>query len=152
MFGIRWFVIGSLALISGGTALADDTSKSGGWYVIVDEEGNAVVPEQVDLSTDTVTGWYAVVDERGNAYVPELVGAPDGDTDLAGTPEQVCCAIVGVQGRAYVPELVGAPGSSSADVQPEAPDFALTANGRSIALIESKEAPIEFGLAPHHPF
>jgi hypothetical protein len=75
----------------GESAVVAETDE--GWYVIVDEQGNAVVPEQNGngaVETARTTGSYAIVGEGGQSYVPERVGdgAPDGPILVGSGPER----------------------------------------------------------------
>jgi hypothetical protein len=69
-------VVSALAGLAAGP-LATAAASDGGWYVVVDEQGNAVVPEWKGIAPAgqaAASVGYAIVGEDGAAYVPEQVG------------------------------------------------------------------------------
>jgi hypothetical protein len=93
---------GTLAGLAAGPTVAAESSDADGWYVVVDEHGNAVVPEWNGTVPAGVTAepvGYVIVGEGGVAYVPEMVD--DGATEVAGY------VIVDENGVVYVPERAG---------------------------------------------
>jgi hypothetical protein len=103
-------LIGTVAGFTTGPPIVADTAETGGWYVIVDENGNAVAPEHVAAGvTETESGsWgYPIVGEGGVTYIPEQVGG--GATEAASeAPAEVGWYVaVGEGGEVYVPEWAG---------------------------------------------
>lgn len=92
----------------------------------------------------------------------EARGWPDFDSTSLGDKAKAVDAeqaggyyvIVGEDGHVYSPEAesAGTTGQGAVTDAGSLPDYGHTANGRSIALIESKEAPTEFAQSPRRPF